>query len=699
MKTFDDVYSALRKKNRKNYYLLIGCCFFSVLLITAYVSIMRSPTILNVLPEGGDSRKQVMMVFALAVVGCGTFTTYASGLFFRSKSRDTGVFLALGASKTMIQRELMKELALISFGSCATGALLATPLAWLIWQGFRMMIVDSEEMLLKFEPTAYLYALAFSAFVIVSVFLMGVRFVRRTNIIDIVHESQKTEPIREVKQWYGKVGILLIIVGGLLGYFVPTFCVLVLQWYPPEGLTTIFFIPSLLGMYMVLLHSVVNGWGGKKNHYKNIISSSMMKFQGRQTVRNMLVITVLLAGAYFATFYVPTISASVSSQNRPIDYAFHSRIDQDVPKESDIRAMADQHGVKITSWAQADISALAIDGEEEVETMGSVGTTYELVYRPMLSESYFISETGYQNLTGDSLDVQPGGIVPILNENGYTGSMQDVVNLVTNPVTRETLPVTVQETRNNIMLFSYYVLDDNDFATISDGLTDVWRESQTFFNVEDSKSSYPFANQLFNDIVDGSDASCEIGTYYDRVAKIRSEEAGTVYWGDTDSSTPTLYSERDSSAFRLYWKYMPVFSVLDSNDSIRTTAVFTMLFIFVAIICFAAVVVIGYTRCLTIALTNSQVYGDLRHLGASRKYLYNAVRGQVSRVWATPAITGTCIICAFYTLIMFANGDGGITSREFTSLAICFAIVMALSLILYGFYRLSLKKVCEVLHI
>ena len=54
MKTFSEVYSKLRKNNKKNYLLLMGCCFFSVLLITAYVTMMRSPTVLNVLPEGCD---------------------------------------------------------------------------------------------------------------------------------------------------------------------------------------------------------------------------------------------------------------------------------------------------------------------------------------------------------------------------------------------------------------------------------------------------------------------------------------------------------------------------------------------------------------------------------------------------------------------------------------------------------------------
>ena len=58
MTTLPKVFSALRRRNRKSYRLLWGCCFFSVLLITAYVSMMQAPTVLAVLPEGGDSRKQ-----------------------------------------------------------------------------------------------------------------------------------------------------------------------------------------------------------------------------------------------------------------------------------------------------------------------------------------------------------------------------------------------------------------------------------------------------------------------------------------------------------------------------------------------------------------------------------------------------------------------------------------------------------------
>ena len=101
--TFQKLYSGLRRKNHKNYALLMLCDFISVLLITSYAVVICSPTILNMLPEGGDSRKQLYMIFALAVIGCAAFTLYAAGLFFRFKSREMGTFLALGAPKSLLR--------------------------------------------------------------------------------------------------------------------------------------------------------------------------------------------------------------------------------------------------------------------------------------------------------------------------------------------------------------------------------------------------------------------------------------------------------------------------------------------------------------------------------------------------------------------------------------------------------------------
>lgn len=707
MTTFASVYAALRRKNKGQYVLLAGCCFFSVLLITAYACMMRAPTILSVLPEGGDSRKQVMMIFVLAVVGCAVFTTYAAGLFFRQKSRETGVFLALGASRCQLQKELYKELAVLSLGACAAGAVLGGPLAWCIWQLFRMFLVDSREMVLTFDPRAYLLAFAFALYVVTMLFALGSRSVYRTNIMDVIQESHTSEPIREVKRWYGPVGILLVVAGALAGYLVPGFFIRVLHWYAPPVLDAVLYLPALVGIYMILLHSVVNGWH-KRHKYRDIIATSMMKFQGRQTVRNMLVMTLLIAGAYFAAFYAPMLStnSAYGFASRPVDFEYHWRNDQDLPKQNEVESLAEVYSVELTSWAEEGAATLGGDGTVSIEQdNGALGTTYITEYRQITSGITVFSESAWNTLTGQDLDLAPGTCANVLDDEGGSEYLSggDVTRL-TNMVTGQSLSVTPVEPLRFTMLLGCYVLDDDDYARITTGLTDLWQETWVFFNVADVDASYPFAKALFNEIVDRSGPEVEVFDAWDPVQREReiAEKGSYNYDNPTYLAENGLsvidYENRDSMEFRSYWLYMPQFRVLDRNDFVTTMAVFLMLFIFIALICFTAVMVISFTRCMTIALTNARVYDDLRHLGAPRSYLFRSIKGQVSKVYLVPAVVGTTVICAFYAMILYCN-DNRFTPGELAGMGTCAVVIAALSLVLYGVYRFTRKRVCRSLSI
>jgi len=698
MKSFGEINAALRRQNRKNYLLLVLCIFFSVLLITAYVSMMRSPTVLTILPEGGDSRKQMMMIFALAALGCGVFTIYAASLFFRYKSREAGIFMALGASRDQIRGQLFKELALIAIGACLIGALLGTPLAWCIWQLFRLLLVDTQEMLLFFDPQAYLIAAAFAVFIFASLFIMARRFIGRTNIIDVINQQRKSEPIREVKPWCGPVGILLMIVGGLGGYLLPSFFIRVYHWYPPAW-ANIAYLPLFIGLYMVLIHTVVRGWRQGKNRYKNIITHSMMKFQGRQTVNNMLVITVLIAGAYFAAFYLPMLGtgAMQETDSRPVDYAFHYRVDQNMPAQADIEKMAKESGTAVTSWKDTEFAILGQDGQKQIDDEGG---KFHYEYRELNSEGNFISESGFNFMTGQEIDIIPGKFSAVIAADGSgDGRISTNATLLTNITTRKTLNVSFQEYLHyDMMATSYYVLDDADYERITAGLADEWFERLVYFNVKNDLQTYDFAKKLYNTIVDRSGPECELPEYYDRVQKIAADEAGETYWGDTSSMTKISYAQRDSSEFKQFWKYVPQFRVLDRNDFLATYAVYLMLFAFIAIVCFAAVLVIGYTRCLTIAINNRQVYEDLRHLGTPPRYLYRSVRGQISKVFGVPGFVGTLLIYIFYSMIMFFN-DSRMTPSEISGMINCLFVVLGMSAVIWAFYRFTLHKVCGMLNV
>lgn len=706
MKSLSDVFSTLRRKSKGQYVLLFGCLFFSVLLITAYCLMMRSPTVLSALPVGGDSRKQVMMVFVLAIVGCGAFTLYASGLFFRQKSREAGIFLALGASKKALARQLRREVGFIAVLACALGMALGTPLAWGVWNIFRLTLIDTPEMVLFFDFRAYGIALAFSSIVILSLLVLLSRFLKRTNIIDIVSEAHRAEPIRAVPRWYGIAGIALLVCGAMLGYFVPTFCVLILHWYAPEWLTALFYLPALIGLYMLLLHTVVNGWRRGKSRYPHLIATGMMQFQGRQTVRNMLVVTVLVAGAYFSAFYVPLMAtpAQMSFANRTEDYAFHYRADQTLPLQSEIEQLAEKYGVTVKDYVTQPAALLAVDGEEQVESSSKFGTTYMEEYQEVLQSNRFLSESAWNALTGDNLNLASGTVTAVFDAEGSgDGYISNDVTRVTNPVTGQVLSVkSVEPVLKNDLLFQCRVLDDDDYAAITEGLTSEWRDTQVFFNAKND--SYTFAKALFCKIVDASGSEVELCDGYDPVIAARYAKKGEAYFFDPahaeEFDIPVIiYDQKDSSAFRQNWLYMPQFRMLDQADFTTNMAVFLLLFVFVSILCFAAVAVILFTRSMTLILTNAWVYQDLRKLGASNGYLCRTARGQISRVFLAPVAIGTLLIFTFVCLILAANGEGGISRYELAALGNCLIVVAAISALLYGLYRLTLRGACKQLGI
>ena len=123
--TTSKIYQKMRKNARGQYLLLSFCAFLSVLLITAFALMYFGPTVQNFLPEGGDTRKMASLLLAATALGCFIFTLYASSMFFRYKSREYGILMALGLEKKNLRRLLFKELSVITAAASLAGLLCA----------------------------------------------------------------------------------------------------------------------------------------------------------------------------------------------------------------------------------------------------------------------------------------------------------------------------------------------------------------------------------------------------------------------------------------------------------------------------------------------------------------------------------------------------------------------------------------------
>jgi hypothetical protein len=319
----------------------------------------------------------------------------------------------------------------------------------------------------------------------------------------------------------------------------------------------------------------------------------------------------------------------------------------------------------------------------------------------MIGEQPCVSESNFNRISNQVIDVMQGHYILLRSpdESDHFYDFNTKLSRITNPVTMTYLNVSYQDSTPFLSMHEYIVLDDNDYENLSIGLTKTWKENMVLFNVTNPDKTYTFSKRLLNSIIDHSS---EISAYfdgYDFISKQVSNSIGEEYWADSSEYQNKIdYDKRESSDFYMYWRYMPSFTVVDKNDFIINLAVFLMLFIFISLICFAAVLVIGYTRCITIALNNKQVYDDLRRLGANRSYLYNAVKNQISKVFFIPSIIGSIVIYAFYTMIMYFN-DYGLSKYEFVGLIVDVFLMSIMGCIIWIFYRITLKKTLKLCNI
>ena len=482
IKNIKDLESRLQKADWKQSRLYLFCNFVSLMLMTAYSALMFSPTVLNIFPEGGDSLRQLYMIFIMTLFGCTVFTVYAASLFFRKKSRQLGILMALGASRKTLAPGLFREVILLSGSSALLGILAGFPFITLLWKLFRFLIVDNQYMILSLDFRCLWIPAGFALLVLFCACLLAYVYLRKTDILDVIQEEHQNEPVRELGLWCGPVGIILLIGGAMLGYNFPTFYRDLTHRFPSALLKVLCYSPVFAGLYMIMLHTVVNGWHfRRKNPWKNIIARSMMKFQGKQTVNSLLVTTVLIAGGCFGIFYLPMLGTgtSMTIEQREYDYSWFWPSDQQLPSEEDVQTLAREYKVQITDWKECPYLSLAVDSNIMIDNDDG---SFSWKYYEIASEGHFLSESDFNQISGQNLSVEPGEYYAVTNREETSYRIVDNSTRFTNMVTRDVLPVSFKGFVHFEQLGALYtgILDDSDFQKISRGLTPSGREPWRF---------------------------------------------------------------------------------------------------------------------------------------------------------------------------------------------------------------------------
>lgn len=698
--TLSKLWKKLRQQNRQQYRQFRFCIGFAVMLITSYIMMLMSPLIQETLPQGGDSRKQVMMIFAVAAAGCIVFVLYAAGLFLRYKSREIGVFLALGTEKSKVGKALLGEIMATAAVTSAVGAAAGCLLSLGIGKLFERLVQEVSEQSYAFTWQGLAGSLLFAAVILCMLLAVTMRFMKRSNIMDILNEQRKQEPLkRMVTSAYLVRGIILTVAGILLGFVMPTLVTSLTKHYLGAW-TNLFYLAALLGIYQILVYSIACHKKGKRpqKYYNNVISYGMLKFQGRSIVRNMLVITLLLLGGLFSAFYAPQnlMAMQSSLQQHESMYSFFYTEGAGVPEKEEIQRMAQKHGVELehyrmAEWIQAAGSGVNRDNADENGDLQEIYEEKHAVYEMM-------SAKNFRRMTGQRVQIPQGAYYMIQTSDAQENlffSFDDMDRIYLDKQKR----FMEMEYKGNLVYRSLvqgrgfdaearFVVNDRDYEKIKKGTGLFPREVQVLFDSSKGGGAAAFSAELYRQFGERiSDDMKVCGAYDAYQAQVQGSDYGYAGMVQYDPENPVKEAD---------WQYEPVFTILEESGGAASFAVQLLLFLYVSVICLAAAGVVSFARSQSTALSNQPVFDDLQKLGADRRYRRRLLQKQIRKIYVMPAWISSVGILCFEALVLTFN-DGKFMPGEWKILLVFVLMTLIAAAYQYGTYRFSFGKVKKML--
>lgn len=687
------IYKKLRKNTKGQYYLLSFCVFLSVLLVTSFSLMYFGPTVQEFLPDGGDTRKMANLLLGVTAVGCFVFTVYASGLFFRFKAREYGILMALGTEKRQLKKLLFKELSVVTALASFLGLLLSIPVSFLIWKLFELFIISNEQMTYRFGAVGFLPGILFSCILACVLGIAGRRFINRSDIMEILRTQQKTEMVKEIKGWTFPVGVALTVIGILLGAGLPQIAARV--WgISLSGIGNLFYLLALVGIYFILLSAVAQSRAKKnrKKYYGNLISISLMRFTAKATTKNMCVMTLLIFVCGFSAFYGMqyVISGGAADTESGKDFSLHYPVSENQIGKEEIYDTASSYGIEVTDFTENVATNLVVS--YNAKDFDESGNRYIEVYRDKEMASLFVSESDFEKLSRQEMNVEPGTYQTV-TKTDYTGffEYEDGLKEVMNPDTGKTYPFTYGGSVESDVLAAVsepfaYVVCDEEYQIMTKGIQDMYKENIISFNAINVKESYDFAKDLLAQYVErATDISNHMG-YWNIWAQKMADEAGEEYgYGDKINMT------MDNNMLLDDWKYAPQFNIIAAQDRMQFISVYVMLSLYIFIISLAAVSVMAYVRSISIATDNKGLFESLTKLGADEAYKRKVLKKQIARIVQYPGIIG-CVLGFVFAFVMNFMNDGRISGLETKSLSILAVMLLGIGIVLYAVYKYAMNK-------
>ena len=392
------------------------------------------------------------------------------------------------------------------------------------------------------------------------IMMMTSRFMKRANVIEILNEERRNEPIKQqVGERYLLTGVICVVVGIFGGLVVPYLVSVI--WKMKLGAYMYgFYLLVLIGLYRIMVYSVAVHKRGRKpqKYYKNLISFGLMKFQGISVVRNMLIITLLLAGTLFAVFFSVAnyIQGSMSASTEANDISYQYLGGADGLTEEKVKDLASEYQVQIEDYREAEFIRLLGSGVCR-ENYDKDGKLIE-EYREKDFYKNFISATVFSEVTGLKVTVEPGTYQYISREGNSESYwfLPEDLDRAENTTTGNIQELIYAGTVEYSSFFwnrgqdgsAAYILNDTDYEKLKEGISEELTLRHVLFNLTEEGDAYGFSKKLYEEYCNSVPDNMRVMSNYD---EYRASVDKDYEYGETVE----LYADRPE--MEVDWKYAP----------------------------------------------------------------------------------------------------------------------------------------------
>ena len=637
--TLNDVSRKLFKNNRKQYGLFFFSVIFSIAMTGAYGVLQYSPTVINVLVDGGSTQTISQAMFFGSMLGIIVFLVYADSIFLKYKSREIGIFLSLGIDRHSVQRIIVKEYTLLFQIAALLGLLLSVPLAYLCWT-FLNLFLKTQETAFRTGYAGLAIAFLFSLLNWFILRTINRRYIKTVDILKIIKASDENEAAKKGNLFSLISGVLLI-PAGIIAFFtlqnVGGFLNTLLAYTGLAG--------AVLGVYLLIIQCASIGDILKKYndkaYYKNIVFYNLLKQKIRQYTRSIFVATLLITFTIFGIGFIAAgfIDGYNVALNEPYDYTINATCEHPMT-EKRIEEMAAKSNATITDLKYIDCLLLGVQNN------------YKSGERDWGSR-IIVSEDNFNALSDMAISVTKGSYTVY-----YDSSMKYKLNafsadssLFYNPTTEQEFTLTQNEPICRDGLFntrsvfsSFLILNNEDYHTIAATLANEYKAVSYMVNVENWQDTTDFQNNILQAVIS------------DNAGVIFTNWHNSATFAKTGSQAEYLPFEGNETKIARLWSLYPLSKLSSTTTQFEAFATYLMLMLFIAIVAFVSAVMVIGLKLISTIWDDTEVYNDLRRLGMKRKKIKGLISKQMLFVYFIPTVLG-CIIGAFTTYRIMLVSD------------------------------------------